>query len=330
MNETPMTNERRTLPRELLIAIPAFALLFLAPTFAGTYHTRLLAKFILFGVFAMSLDLIWGYAGILSFGHAAYFGLGAYAVTLILSHATFAGTLLAVLGSAFLPVLVGLFMSFFLIYGKVSGVYFSIITLVVTLIMEQLSVAWYEVSGGLDGFFPVPPLNLFGYPLDADSNSGLLIYFYIVAVAAVVIFAGLYLLSRSRYGLILQAVKNDPQRAQFMGINIATAKAIVFTLSCGIAGLAGGLLGPLEDFISPDLFGLLLSTQVMIWVAVGGRNTLIGPFLGAILLGYLQAFLSGLIVHAWFLIIGIILVVVVIFWPDGLAGALMKKRAGRR
>lgn len=326
MSENPSINKNRKLERELLIAIPVFAILFLAPVFAGTYHTRILAKFILFGVFAMSLDLIWGYAGILSFGHAAYFGLGAYAVTLILSHTTFAGTLLAILGSMFFPVLIGLFMSFFLIYGKVSGVYFSIITLVVTLIMEQLSVAWYSVTGGLDGFFPVPPLTFINYQLDADTNSGLMIYFYIIAVVAMVVFFLLYLLSKSRYGLILQALKNDPQRTQFMGINIATAKSIVFTLSCGIAGLAGGLLGPLEDFISPDLFGLLLSTQVMIWVAVGGRNTLIGPFMGAILLGYLQAFLSGIIVEAWFLIIGIILVVVVMFWPDGLAGVLMNKK----
>jgi urea transport system permease protein len=327
MNEILKSPGHRTLDRELLIGIPVFVILFLAPILVGTYHTRLLTKFILFGVFAMSLDLIWGYAGILSFGHAAYFGLGAYAVTLILSHAKFAATLLAVLGSMFLPVLVGLFMSFFLIYGKVSGVYFSIITLVVTLIMEQLSVAWYSVTGGLDGYFPVPPLTFINYQLDADTNSGLMIYFYIVAVVAAVIFVLLYLLSKSRYGLILQAVKNDPQRTQFMGINIATAKAIVFTLSCGIAGLAGGLLGPLEDFISPDLFSLLLSTQVMIWVAVGGRNTLIGPFFGAIFLGYLQAFLSGIVVEAWFLIIGIILVVVVIFWPDGLVGPLMNRRA---
>jgi urea transport system permease protein len=308
MSERLIMHKSRKIERELLIAIPVFAILFIAPAFAGSYHTRILAKFILFGVFAMSLDLIWGYAGILSFGHAAYFGLGAYAVTLILSHTTFAGTLLAILGSMFFPVLIGLFMSFFLIYGKVSGVYFSIITLVVTLIMEQLSVAWYPVTGGLDGFFPVPPLTLIRYQLDADTTTGLLIYFYIIA------------------GLILQALKNDPQRTQFMGINIATAKSIVFTVSCGIAGLAGGLLGPLEDFISPDLFSLLLSTQVMIWVAVGGRNTLIGPFMGAILLGYLQAFLSGIIVEAWFLIIGIILVVVVMFWPDGLAGVLMKRR----
>ena len=111
-----------------------------------------------------------------------------------------------------------------------------------------------------------------------------------------------------------------------MGIKIAKAKSIVLNLSCGIAGLAGGLLGPLEDFISPHLFGHLISTLVMMWVAVGGRNTLIGPFMGAILLGYLQAFLSGIIVEAWFLIIGIILVVVVMFWPDGLAGVLTNKK----
>ena len=194
MSEKPSVKKNRKLERELLIAIPVFAILFLAPVFAGTYHTRILAKFILFGVFAMSLDLIWGYAGILSFGHAAYFGLGAYAVTLILSHTTFAGTLLAILGSMFFPVLIGLFMSFFLIYGKVSGVYFSIITLVVTLIMEQLSVAWYSVTGGLDGFFPVPPLTFINYQLDADTNSGLMIYFYIVAVVAMVVFLLRYLL----------------------------------------------------------------------------------------------------------------------------------------
>ena len=206
MSENPSVKKNRKLERELLIAIPVFAILFLAPVFAGTYHTRILAKFILFGVFAMSLDLIWGYAGILSFGHAAYFGLGAYAVTLILSHTTFAGTLLAILGSMFFPVLIGLFMSFFLIYGKVSGVYFSIITLVVTLIMEQLSVAWYSVTGGLDGFFPVPPLTFINYQLDADTNSGLMIYFYIVAVVAMVVFLLLFRISKKRYGLILQAL----------------------------------------------------------------------------------------------------------------------------
>lgn len=326
MSENPSINQNREIPKELLIAIPVFVILFIVPIFAGIYHTRVLAKFILFGIFAMSLDLIWGYAGILSFGHAAYFGLGAYAVALILSHTTFAGTLLAILGSMFFPVLIGLFMSFFLIYGKVSGVYFSIITLVVTLIMEQVSIAWYSVTRGLDGFFPIPPLTFFNYQIDGDTKAGLTIYFYIVAVVAIIVFFLLYLLSKSRYGLILQALKNDPQRIQFMGINIATAKTIVFTLSCGIAGLAGGLLGPLEDFISPDLFGLLLSTQVMIWVAVGGRNTLIGPFMGAIVLGYLQVFLSGIIVEAWYLIVGILLVVVVVFWPLGIAGILTKKR----
>ena len=327
MNQMIQSTGKKTLGRELLIALPVFAILFLAPLFAGTYHTRLLTKFILFGMFAMSLDLIWGYAGILSFGHAAYFGLGAYAVTLILSHVKIAGddTRGARLRGAprdrrpvheLLPDLRQGERRLFLDHhprrhpdhGAALG-------------------GLVHGHGRPGRLLPGPPFTLFGYQLDADSNTGLMIYFYIVAVVAALVFAGLYLLSKSRYGLILQAMKSDPQRTQFMGINIATARTIVFTLSCGIAGLAGGLMGPLEDFISPSLFSLLLSTQVMIWVAVGGRNTLIGPFFGAILLGYLQAFLSGIIVEAWYLVIGIILVVVVMFWPDGLARRAHEKES---
>jgi len=312
--------------REVKIAIAAFAAILLSPLFASTYHTRILAKFILFGIFTMSLDLVWGYAGILSFGHAAYFGLGAYAMTLILAHVQTGGTLLAVLGSVFFPVAVGLFLSFFLIYGKVSGVYFSIITLVVTLILEQVAVAWYSLTKGLTGLFPVPPIRFFSHQLDADTTGGLIAYFYLVTVLALFVYFFLYLVSKSKYGLLLRALKDDPERTQFLGFNIATAKTIVFAVSCGIAGLAGGLLGPLEDFISPDLLGLLLSTNVMIWVAVGGRGTLIGPFLGTIVLSFLETILSGVIVQAWYLVVGIILVVAVLFFPDGFMGFILGKR----
>jgi urea transport system permease protein len=316
----------KSLERELKIAIVAFAVILLSPLLVSPYNTRILSKFVLFGIFAMSLDLVWGYAGILSFGHAAYFGLGAYAMTLILAHGQIGSTFLAVLGSVLLPVAVGLFLSFFLIYGRVSGVYFSIITLVVTLILEQVAVAWYSLTKGLTGFFPVPPIQLFSYPLDADTTGGLIRYFYMVTLLALVVYIFLYRVSKSRYGLLLRALRDDPERTQFLGFNIATAKTIVFAVSCGIAGLSGGLLGPLEDFISPDLLGLLLSTNVMIWVGVGGRGTLIGPFLGAIILSYLETILSGVIVEAWYLIVGIILVVVVLFLPDGFMGFILRKR----
>jgi len=315
--------------KDLGIAAVVFSAILVSPLFSSVYHTRILAKFVLFGIFAMSLDLVWGYAGILSFGHAAYFGLGAYTVTLVLSHVQTGGTLLAILGSIFLPILVGLFLSFFLIYGKVSGVYFSIITLVVTLIMEQLAIAWYSLTKGLTGFFPVPPITFFSYHLDADTTGGLITYFYLVVLLALVVYLLLLALSRSRYGLLLQALRDDPERTRFLGFNIAAARTICFTLSCGIAGVAGGLLGPLEDFVSPDLLGLLLSTNVMIWVAVGGRGTLIGPFLGAIVLSYLETILSGIIVETWYLIIGVILVVVVLFLPDGLLGSILRRKGGK-
>lgn len=300
-------------------------LLLVLPPFAGSYQIRILSKFVLFAVFAMSLDLIWGYAGIVSFGHAAYFGLGAYASTLILVHYPQGGGFLAIVGSMIVPAILALFMSFFLIYGKVSGIYFAIITLVVSLTLELLCIAWYSLTKGLTGFTPIPSLSFFSLKFDADSTGRLTAYYYLIVLVAACVYFVLHFVSKSRYGLLLQAIKDDPKRAQYLGHNIAGAKTIACLLAAGIAGLAGGLYAPLEDFISPQLLGLIYSTQVIIWVAVGGRNTLVGPFMGTIILVYLETIFSGIIVEAWYLIIGIILVAVVLFWPEGLMGIISKR-----
>ncbi|UCE53110.1 MAG: branched-chain amino acid ABC transporter permease [Desulfobacterales bacterium] len=300
-------------------------ILLVLPPFTSMYQIRILSKFVLFAIFAMSLDLIWGYSGMVSFGHAAFFGLGAYSLTLLLVRFPEGGTLVAIAGSLLVPVVLALFMSFFLIYGKVSGVYFAIITLVVSLTLELLCTAWYSLTKGLTGFTPIPPLSIFYLKFDADTTARLVQYYYLIILVAALIYFILHFFTRSRYGLLLQAIKDNPKRAQFLGHNIAGAKTIAFILAAAIAGLAGGLYAPLEDFISPQLLGLVYSTQVIIWVAVGGRNTLIGPFIGTIILVYLETIFSGIIVEAWYLIIGIILVVVVLFWPDGLMGIVSKR-----
>ncbi len=318
-------NRIRNISIESKTFLGILVLLLLLPPFSSAYQIRILSKFVLFAIFAMSLDLIWGYAGIVSFGHAAYFGLGAYSLALMLSRYSPGNTLLAITASIAFPVILGLFMSFFLIYGQVSGVYFAIITLVVSLTLELLCIAWYSLTKGLTGFTPVPSLSILSLRFDADTTESLIRYYYLIILVAAVTYFILYFISKSRYGLLLQAIKDDPKRARFLGHNIAGAKTIAFLVSAGIAGLAGGLYAPLEDFISPQLLGLVYSTQVIIWVAVGGRNTLVGPFIGTIILVYLETIFSGIIVEAWYLIIGIILVVVVLFWPDGLMGIISKR-----
>ncbi|MEW5816829.1 MAG: branched-chain amino acid ABC transporter permease, partial [Spirochaetota bacterium] len=204
----------KRLDREIKLFSIVFILILIVPAFAGDYQIKVLSKFILFGIFAISLDLIWGYAGILSFGHAAYFGLGAYVTTLVLSHFQIAQSILAVVSSTVVPAILALILSLFLMYGKVSGVYFAIITLVVSLILEQVTIVWYSLTRGLTGFTPIPSLNLFGALLNADTHGGLLKYYYLISIIAAVVFFLLYLLSRSKFGLLLQAVKNDPRRAQ--------------------------------------------------------------------------------------------------------------------
>jgi len=312
-----------SLDSKIFLAI--LLILLVLPSFVSAYQIRILSKFVLFAIFAMSLDLIWGYSGMVSFGHAAFFGLGAYAITLLLVRFPEGGTLVALSGSILIPVFLALFMSFFLIYGQVSGVYFAIITLVVSLTLELLCTAWYSLTKGLTGFKPIPALSFLGLKFDADTTARLIQYYYLIMLTATIVYFILHFFMSSRYGLLLQAIKDNPKRAQFLGHNIAGAKTIAFILGAAIAGLAGGLYAPLEDFISPQLLGLGYSTQVIIWVAVGGRNTLIGPFIGTIILIYLDTIFSGIFVEAWYLIIGIILVVVVLFWPDGLMGIVLKR-----
>jgi urea transport system permease protein len=320
----------RRVDRSTKLFIIVFLLLLVMPTFVGFYQTEVLAKFILFGIFAMSLDLIWGYAGIMSFGHSAFFGVGAYVCTLVLFHFPGANGVFAVLAAMAVPALLALVLSLFLLYGKVSGVYFAIITLVVALILEQVAVAWYSLTRGLTGFTPVPPLSLFGAPFDANSPATLLRFYYLIAAVAGLVYLALYLLSRSRYGLLLQAVKNDPKRAQYLGYNISTVQTIAFVIAAVIAGLAGALFAPLQDFISPQLMGLFYSTQAIIWTAVGGRNTLVGPFVGAIALSYMDLLFSGIFVEFWYLIVGAVLLAVVLFWPDGLMGYIFSWQPRRK
>lgn len=313
--------------RETKTFLGAVLVISVLPSVLNTYHIWNLSKFMLFGIFAMSLGLIWGYAGILSFGHAAYFGLGAYVMTICLTKFPAVNSVLSLVVTFLVPGLLGFLLSFSLLNAKVSGIYFVIITMVVALVIEQVAIAWYSLTRGLTGFGPIPSLRLgLGIRLDGDSLKHLLPYYYLILGLAVGIYFILFFLTHSKYGFVLKAIKNNQLRVSFLGYNVATVKTIAFTLACAIAGLSGGLYAPLVDFISPQLLGVMFSVQVIVWVAVGGRNTLAGPFLGALFISYMETFLSGLIVEAWLLVMGLLLIGVVLFWPEGVMSLILKPR----
>lgn len=300
----------------------AFLALAVVPYLLDPFRLSIMEKALSFAIFALSLDLIWGVAGILSFGHAAFFGLGAYSLGLITQGVAFPGISYVGLASAvILPALLAFGLGYFTFFGRVSGPYFALITLAASLILSQVATTWISVTGGDNGLYPVPHLTLEvpltrGVTLDTD----LKIYYSILALLVAVLFLARFLV-RSSFGQALLAMQSNEMRAECLGYNTAALKLAVFTISGAMAGLAGAMYAPIVGFVNPGLLGLLMSTQVIVWVALGGRSTLIGGIVGALVIAFLSDYLSGTFVQVWQLLLGGSLLLVVLFRPDGLLGS---------
>jgi urea transport system permease protein len=228
---------------------------------------------------------------------------------------TYLGFLLAALVGGGFAALLG--SQLFLGRQRVGGVYFGIITLAVAAILQLVVMGWSSFTGGSNGLygFAIPEL---APGLDL---AGTRTPYVMTAVVCVLIYYGLRWALGSSLGLSLLAARQNPTRAEGVGIPLGRFQLIVFAIAGAIAALAGALYVPV-GFVSPDLFGLTFSTYVIVWMVLGGRGTLIGGFLGAIGLSELETALSGSFVSLWLLMVGTLLIVVVLAWPRGAMGAL--------
>jgi urea ABC transporter permease protein UrtC len=297
-------------------------ILLIFPMVTGSYHTSLLARYLVFGILAMSFDLLWGYAGIMNFAQAAFFGMGAYTLGLVLKHMSFPGVAeVALMLSVLVPVLVSLVLGYFLFYGRVGGIYLAIVTLAISVILQQVIVASIHITGGLNGLrgYPNPRYGIPGiWEVEA---SGSIVPYYMAVAGALLAFLLARKVVTSSFGRVLEAVGEKEERVEFLGYDVPRVKMVVFAVACGLAGLAGALYVPL-GFVSPELLGLGFATNIIVWVAIGGRGTLIGAFVGALFVSYLQLMLSGVAQELWFLLMGVFFIAVVMFQPDGLLGYL--------
>ena len=303
--------------------------LLLLPLVADTHTATLLA---IWALFALSLGLMWGYAGILSFGHAAYFGLGAYtyAITAMNAGESTAAWMLAILVPAFVAAVIGAMM----FYGRVSDVYLGVITLVFALILAKFMGATagdaYRIGnarlGGFNGIPAFPILNVPGDPATQIYGSGL---YCVVIVCAL----GCYLVARwvlgSAFGRTLLGIRENEARAELLGYNVPAYKTAIFSLTAAMAGLAGCLYASWAEIVTPSLFGLGQSVEVIIWVVAGGLGTLAGPVLGAVLLGLLKLLLGQQTLIDNSLVLGAILVLVVLLLPRGLVPSVVAWNARR-
>mgnify|MGYP001298870405 CR=1 FL=1 len=325
-------------------------LLLVVPNVFSPFRLSLLSKFLCFGVVAIGLDLAWGYAGLLSLGQSVYFGLGAYAFGMYLkmesAHGTlpdfmswsglnalpgywrpFGDALFALTAAILIPAILATLFGYLLSRSRVSGVYFSIITQALAFIATTLFIGQQPFTGGTNGLTNFA--TIFGQPLKDPAVQAQL--FRVTVVAVTLCFALALWLARSRFGRLLVAMRDDEQRLRFSGYDPALLKAAVFGIAGGMAGLGGALFAPQVGIVNPDSLGIILGIQMVIWVAVGGRGTLVGALLGAVLVNGTQSAVSESFPDLWQYAIGALFVATVLIFPGGLVGALQSlARLGRR
>ena len=275
--------------------------LLLAPVVLNGWALTQLGLYMSYGILAMALAFIWGQAGIMSFGQAIFFGLGGYCMGLVtlgrlpvLGDSTFIGLALCIL----LTFVVSFILGRLLFHGRgLAGAYFAIVTLCGAVVVEALAQQWSFI-GGFDGLLGIPPWVGFWHD-DADPYLSTTEVYFLMLGVAFLVFLGLSFIIRSPIGTVLAAIRDNEERTAFFGYDIVRYKVGAFTISAVVSGVAGALFVKQFGFAAPSLIGLGLSTEVLIWVAVGGRNALLAAFLGALVVRSVEGALSERLGYYW-------------------------------
>jgi urea ABC transporter permease protein UrtC len=323
---------RRVLDSESAAAIVVFLALAALPALISGYPIYILPQYMLFGMLALSLALLWGQVGIVSFGQAAFFALGAYTMGLAMRQTALPvnGAYLGLLGSLVLGGALAGTVGYFLFSAGVRGAYFVIVTLALSIIVEQLAVSQSQFTGGWNGMF-IDRMSLTFGPLGEVSLSEDAPIYELVLVVVAAAFALLKALSRAPFGKLLVGVRENEDRLLALGVRAPLYKTGAFALSGAIACLAGALYGTHAAFVAPSLAGVQFSTEVVVWVAIGGRDSLLGALLGGILVSSLSNYLNAIMPEYWQLALGVLFVLVILFLKGGVAGAIARLlSAGRR
>jgi urea transport system permease protein len=315
-----------------------------------TYVISLVGKYLCYAMLALALDLVWGFAGILSLGHAAFFSLGGYAMGMYLMREIgtrgvygnanlpdfmvflnwktlpwywhgFDNPAFAILMAMVVPGLLALVFGWLAFRSRVSGVYLSIITQALT---YALLLAFFRNEMGFGGNNGMTDFkDIFSFSLQANpTRVGLMLA--TAVLLAVQLLVARYVVT-SRFGKVLIAVRDTESRTRFLGYRPENYKLFVFVLSAVMAGIGGALYVPQVGIINPGEFSPANSIEAVIWVAVGGRGTLIGPILGAVLVNYGKTLLTGYLPEVWLFALGALFILVTLLLPKGIIGAIRRR-----
>lgn len=306
----------------VLVALVLLGVLLIVPEWISEYRAAQLRDALLLSVVALSLDYLWGRSHTLVLGHALFFGIGAYGMavaTTKLGWPTGAGLALGVAAAGAVAACSG----YFLLFAGVRLHFFAVLTMAMSLIATQIAVSWSSVTGGDVGILGIPPIAFDLAGLSYSSAEGLQSYYgaLVVAFTALLLF---WLACRGPYGKILEAIGSNETRASTLGFNTSLHLLIAFTVSSAVAALAGALFASASGVVAPDLLGPIVSTEILIWVAIGGRGTFIGPLIATLLVTQVSHAVSSYSTSLWPLILGALFLLVVFALPDGLASLVRK------
>jgi branched-chain amino acid transport system permease protein len=306
------------------------------PLVASEYRVGVATGILIWVLTAYSLSIVWGYTGIFSFAQSAFFGIGGYAFGIIgINIVDITGaTNVAVLGAMLVPAAIASLIGYFMFYGRVGGVSVAIITLAVSLIIEllfsqtsRMMIGQAEI-GGFRGMRSIPTMT-FGYDQFTVTFTPILKY-YLVISALLITYLGLRYVVNSKYGYVMLAVREDNLRTQMFGYDTRLVKLGVFAFGAALAGFGGALFASRGNFIDPSLFGLTTAALPVIWVTVGGRDSLTGATVATIVLQYLSDALAQRGITSAIIIVGIVLLIVVRFFPSGVIPMLADKYTDRQ
>jgi urea transport system permease protein len=333
--------DRGWLAQLVLVAAAAVLLLVVLPSMLSDFRLNLLGKLLCFAIIAIGIDLLWGYGGMLSLGQGVFFGLGAYSTAMYMKLVASDGELpdfmnwsglsalpwfwkpfenawfalpVAVIGPGVLAFVLG----YMVFRSRVKGVYFSILTQALALSLSTFFVSQQPYTGGTNGLTNFT--TIFGRHLVATETQHLLYSATVVCLLAAYLIA--WLITKSRFGRLLVAMRDDEDRVRFAGYNVAMIKAVVFGISGAMAGLAGALFVPQVGIISPANLAIVPSIEMVIWVAVGGRATLLGAVIGAVSVGLARSYLSESFPDIWLYFLGGLFIGSVVLFPAGIVGTL--------
>ena len=284
------------------------------PWIASYFYVFIFTEILILGLFAVSFNLIFGYTGMLSFGHAAFFGIGAYATALILIHLQWpflACLLVSMVAAGVLALMIGY------LSVRLNEVYFAMLTLAFGMMVFAAAYQWRSLTNGSDGLAGFT-IGSFGLGIDlmlVDPAVYYHVVFVLVAIASVVLF----MISRSSFGMILKAIRQNPERVAFAGLNVRTYRLMAFVIAGTFAGLAGALMAPFLRVASPELMHWSMSAEPILMAILGGTGYFLGPFIGSAVFVLLETWITS-VTQAWMLVLGIILALMVIFFRKGLLG----------